>query len=81
MKSIQVKYFSSLRDASKKDQEVLSIESPKKASQIFDELNERYHFSLDRSYIKVAINEAYQDWDTLLHGGETLVFIPPVAGG
>ena len=81
MKSIQVKYFSSLRDASKKDQEVLSIESPKKASQIFDELNGRYHFSLDRSYIKVAINETYQDWDTLLQGGETLVFIPPVAGG
>ena len=81
MKSLQVKYFSSLRDASKKDQEVLSIDEPKKASQIFDELNERYHFHLDRSYVKVAINETYKDWDTLLHGGETLVFIPPVAGG
>ena len=81
MKSIQVKYFSSLRDASKKDQETLSIDSPKKASQIFDELNERYDFHLDKTYVKVAINETYRDWDTLLDGGETLVFIPPVAGG
>ena len=81
MKSIMIKYFSSLRDAAKKDQEILSIDSPKKASQIFDELNERYHFHLDKTYVKVAINETYRDWDTLLDGGETLVFIPPVAGG
>ena len=81
MKSIQVKYFSSLRDSSKKSEESLTIEKPIKASQIFDELNERYQFPLDRSYIKVAINETYRDWDTLLYGGETLVFIPPVTGG
>ena len=81
MKSLEVKYFSSLRDASKKDKETLILESPKKASELFDELNKRYRFPLDRSYIKVAINETYRDWDTFLYGGETLVFIPPVAGG
>ena len=81
MKSIEVKYFSSLRDASKKNSELLTLDSPKKASEIFDELNRKYKFTLDRTYIKVAVNEAYRDWDTLLEGGETLVFIPPVAGG
>jgi molybdopterin converting factor small subunit len=29
----------------------------------------------------VVVNDAYTGWDHALHDGDTVVFIPPVAGG
>jgi molybdopterin converting factor small subunit len=31
--------------------------------------------------LKVAINDEFAAWDTQLASGDTIVFIPPVAGG
>jgi len=31
--------------------------------------------------LKVAVNEQFSDWSHLLRDGDTVVFIPPVAGG
>ena len=31
--------------------------------------------------IRVAVNEGYASWDAPLHDGDTVAFLPPVAGG
>jgi molybdopterin converting factor small subunit len=31
--------------------------------------------------VKVAINDEFADWQHKLQDGDTVVFIPPVAGG
>jgi molybdopterin converting factor subunit 1 len=33
------------------------------------------------SQIRVAVNEGYASWDAPLHDGDTVAFLPPVAGG
>ena len=50
-------------------------------AELYDELKARYRFSLDRSALKVAVNEEFAEWDQPLKDGDTVVFIPPVAGG
>ena len=31
--------------------------------------------------LRVAVDESYSDWSTLLHDGQTVALIPPVSGG
>ena len=78
--TLKVKYFSSLRDHAHKDEDQLPFKE-QSASDLYRELQQKYHFPLEESFLKVAINETYQDWDTPLKSGDTVAFIPPVAGG
>ena len=48
---------------------------------LYDTLRARHGFSLAAHQLKVVINDAFQPWDTPLHPGDHVVFIPPVAGG
>jgi len=48
---------------------------------LFDMLKEKYDFSMCRSHVRLAVNDAFVDWNTPLNDGDRLVFIPPVAGG
>ena len=45
------------------------------------ELCERHGFSLPRDALKVALNTRFSDWGRAVGEGDTVVFIPPVAGG
>jgi molybdopterin converting factor small subunit len=36
---------------------------------------------LTAEQLKVALNSEFSDWQTPLRHGDTVVFIPPVAGG
>ena len=78
--TLKIKYFSSLRDYTQKDEEQLPFKQ-QSASELFHELRQKYHFPLEAPFLKVAINETYQDWETPLCPGDTVAFIPPVAGG
>ena len=53
----------------------------KDALELLNELDKKYNFNLDRDHLKVAINEEYSSFDSSLKENDTLVFIPPVAGG
>lgn len=78
--TIKIKYFASLREVTKKEEEILSFENLS-ALELFQGLHKKYHFPLTEEFIKVAINETYQEWNTPLKKGDTVAFIPPVAGG
>lgn len=48
---------------------------------LYSQLKDQHSFSLDQSSLKVAVNEDFADWDSALKDNDTVVFIPPVAGG
>ena len=51
------------------------------AQELFDELKQKYHFSLDADRLRVSINDQFENWNSALHENDSIVFIPPVAGG
>ncbi len=79
-KNIKVRYFALLREQTQKSTEILETRS-KTPEELFEELKDKYHFTLDFNSVRVAINEKYASSDTEISNGDELVFIPPVAGG
>ena len=77
---VNIIYFASLRDASQKSNERYTTES-ESIDSLFDELHEKYNFSLSKKDLRVALNEEYVDFSSKFNNGDTIVFIPPVAGG
>ncbi len=80
MRKIHIRYYALLREQAGKSEESLMTNAATPAA-VFDELRKRYPFTLDMPQLKVAINTEFSDWQTPLKDGDSLVFIPPVAGG
>lgn len=77
---LKVKYFAAMREKAGVSEEILETNC-KDALELLNELDKKYNFNLDRDHLKVAINEEYSSFDSSLKENDTLVFIPPVAGG
>lgn len=77
---LNIRYYAILREQTGKSEESVDTVAATAAA-LFDELNARYPFTLDASQLKVAINAEFRDWNTSLKDGDSVVFIPPVAGG
>jgi molybdopterin converting factor subunit 1 len=77
---ITVQYFAVLREKAGTSQEHLetSAATPKA---LYEELQKQYGFTLGTDRLRVVVNEEFVAWDAPLHAGDTVVFIPPVAGG
>jgi molybdopterin converting factor subunit 1 len=80
MKKIQVRYYAILREQAGKSEEALTTNAASPAA-LFEEIKARYPFTLDAQQLKVAINAEFREWHTPLQDGDSVVFIPPVAGG
>jgi molybdopterin synthase sulfur carrier subunit len=80
MNNIKVSYFASLREQAGCSSETLTTDA-RTLQDLFTELNDRTPFSLDPSFIKVAVDDVYVSWETLVTPGMHVVFIPPVSGG
>lgn len=77
---INIIYFASLKDASQKSNE--SIETTAKTiDELYNELDLRYGFPIKKEQLRAAHNETYVPFTTELATNDTVVFIPPVAGG
>ncbi len=79
MTRVRIEYFAILREHVGKTDEDVETEAASVA-ELFDELAKRYAFPR-MSHMKVAINEEFGDWDAVLTEGDSIAFIPPVAGG
>lgn len=80
MLKVKISYFAILRDQSGLSSEVVET-SAKTVQSLFDEMHARYQFSLGSKTLRVAINNCFVDWQTLLKDNDEVIFIPPVAGG
>lgn len=77
---VTVQYFAALRDQRGISEEVLET-SAGTCRDLYRELAERHQFRLKEQHVRAAINLEYVDLDTPLKEGDTVVWIPPVAGG
>jgi molybdopterin converting factor subunit 1 len=79
MARIKVEYFAILRDHTGCSAEDVDTRALTPAD-LYNELNQRYSFP-ETGQLKVAVNDEFSDWDAELQDGDSIVFIPPVAGG
>ena len=79
-KRIKVQYYALLREqAGRSDESVLTAaQTPR---DLYNELKARYPFSLAPEMLRVAVNAEFGEWSQRLADGDSVVFIPPVAGG
>ncbi len=77
---LTVQYYALLREQAGRREE--SLESAAATPrELYRELRARYPFTLDPEVLRVAVNAEFADWSRPLREGDTVVFIPPVAGG
>ena len=79
-KRVAVQYYALLREQAGRSSESLltTADSPR---ELYGELKARYPFTLPPELLRVAVNAEFGDWSQPLADGDTVVFIPPVAGG
>ncbi|MGC3982029.1 MAG: NTP transferase domain-containing protein [Steroidobacteraceae bacterium] len=80
MLTLQLQYFAIFREQAGKRSESWSTQATTPA-EIYAELQQRYGFKLNREQLKVAVNNEFCEWQQPLKSGDSIAFIPPVAGG
>jgi molybdopterin-guanine dinucleotide biosynthesis protein A len=79
-KRLRIQYYALFREQAGRSEETLETNAGTPA-ELYRELQSRYPFQLAPSQLKVAVNADFRDWNAPLAAGDTIVFIPPVAGG
>jgi len=80
MTRITLQYYAQLREQAGTSSEQLTT-SAGTLRELYDELRQRHGFLLAADALKVAVNAQFCDWGRAPGEGDTIVFIPPVAGG
>jgi len=80
IKEINVRYYALLREERGCPSETIKTNA-QTPLELYTQLRQQYRFSLDINSLKVALNDAFYSWDSPLQDKDTVVFIPPVAGG
>lgn len=80
MTRVNLQYYAQLREQAGASAEQVSTAAVT-LRDLYDELRTRHGFSLPIDALKVAVNTQFSDWNRALAEGDTVVFIPPVAGG
>lgn len=80
VRPLQVQYYAQLREEAGQSEETVESTATTVA-ELYEELDQRYDFSLAPDDLRVAVNASFSDWDASLDAEDLVVFIPPVAGG
>ncbi len=75
-KRIEVLYFAALRERRGASREQVET-AARDAAGLYEELQ----LGLPRQSLRVAINDQFAAWETALKSGDSVMFIPPTAGG
>ena len=79
-KLIQIQYFALLREQRGAAQETIET-CATTAEELYKELQLRHGLTLPLAILKVAINNEFRDWGSILEDQDCVTFIQPVAGG
>jgi len=79
-KHIKVQYYALLREQAGRSDEALQTNA-RTPRELYEELKARHPFSLAPEMLRVAVNAEFGEWSQPLCDGDSVVFIPPVAGG
>lgn len=77
---VNIQYYALLREQAGRSSETL-VTTAGTPRELYEQLRERYPFSLAPEMLRVAVNSEFSDWGQRLNAGDSVVFIPPVAGG
>jgi molybdopterin-guanine dinucleotide biosynthesis protein A len=77
---LKIQYYALLREQAGRSEEALTT-TARTPRELYVELKARYPFSLAPEMLRVAVNAEFRDWSQPLADGDSVVFIPPVAGG
>jgi molybdenum cofactor guanylyltransferase len=77
---LKVRYFAVLREQAGRSTEELETQAGT-PRQLYDELRRLRGLTLAPEFLRVAVNDEFGDWRSPLSDGDTVVFLPPVAGG
>ena len=79
--NITVLFFASLAEKAQQGQQQLSVEGKLSLPELYAKLTQDHGFTLEPAKLRVAINDEFASWDDVINDGDTIAFIPPVAGG
>ncbi|MDE2219169.1 MAG: NTP transferase domain-containing protein [Gammaproteobacteria bacterium] len=79
-RQLQVRYFALLREQAGRHDEMLNSRA-RDARELYEELRERHGLLLRPEQLRVAVNAEFADWSQPLREGDSVAFLPPVAGG
>lgn len=79
-RTVHVQYYAILREQAGRSEETLTT-SAATAAELYAELAARRGLRLAPEHLKVAINAEFGDWNAKLAENDSVVFLPPVAGG
>ncbi len=79
-KNVHIHYYAVLREESGQSEESVTTTADT-PGELFEDLQGRYGFSLEPEQMRVVVNAEVRNWDTAIRDGDTVVFLPPVAGG
>lgn len=80
LRRLTVRYFAMLREQAGRSTEQLQT-SAGTPLELYEELRRRHPLTLAPASLRVAVNDDFGDWRAPLVDGDTVVFLPPVAGG
>jgi molybdopterin-guanine dinucleotide biosynthesis protein A len=77
---VRIRYFAMLREQAGRTEETVRTEAATPRA-LWEELSARHGFRAPLSVLRVAVNEEFVSAEHALREGDTVAFIPPVAGG
>lgn len=80
LRRVSVRYFALLREQAGRGSEALQT-AARTPQQLYEQLQRERGLQLAPRFLRVAINDEFADWQQPLADGDTVAFLPPVAGG
>ena len=79
---VKVLFFGRLKDVVGRSEESLDVNNASTIEQLFAVYSQRIpEMAKYRSSVVASRNQEFAAWDTLLHSGDEVAFLPPVSGG
>lgn len=79
--TISIIYFAQLQDDAKTTEESLDISAGSSLNQVFDALNTKHAFTVEKDDLRPTKNHDFVDWDATVADGDVVCYLPPVSGG
>jgi molybdopterin-guanine dinucleotide biosynthesis protein A len=77
---VNVRYFALLREQAGRGAEVVQTQA-RTPQELYRQLQHERGLQMAPQFLRVAVNDEFGDWQQPLSDGDTVVFLPPVAGG
>jgi molybdenum cofactor guanylyltransferase len=80
LRRVNVRYFALLREQAGRGSEAVQT-AARTPQELYEQLQRERGLQLAPQFLRVAVNDEFGDWQQPLADGDTVAFLPPVAGG